>query len=815
MASSWGQIREHCEAQQNEKPGGSRQQEEWGTFLTEALDLGAALGQAPRGERREGEERGRPHPQAPGRSPRAGPLCPFSPRPAAGACHPLRRFGTPGQRLGTVSTQPPLRVTPQKPPGGLGGRAASPPASEPRGALRAGGAPKSTAGAVLPGTGEAERDGRSRGLTAERAKVSVRCPKAPPRLFLQPQPPPPPTPDSGEHGSVGKCKLERVTLLTGVHSRLHILYNAHGCVRVLNTLLVYGSATSHRIRARTRFPGPWVSVKLLAYCQLRFPPDFLFFLEVQKNGSRRSPPRWKAGALRQLVFRTDETTPKVVRSVLLERGWKELGAGREDAGDWDLYWRATSFRTADYADAKPWQRLNHHPGTARLTRKDHLAKHLERMRQTYGSPPYAFTPLTFIMPSDYPKFMAEFCKEKQALGTKQSYWICKPAELSRGRGIVIFSDTRDLVFGDTYVLQKYICNPLLVGRYKCDLRVYVCVTSFRPLTVYLYQEGLVRFATEKFDLSNVQDPYAHLTNSSLNRRGPSYEKIKEVVGHGCKWTLSRFFSYLRNGGADDLLLWRHIDCLVILTVLAMAPSVPEAANCFDLFGFDILVDDTMKPWLLEVNYSPALSLDCSTDVSVKRRLVHDVIQLVFENGPRSEERERSRAASKNPSASLPKGGRSGPGGPPHPPPYPPLSQFTDGAGKKKVAAATKKASGLHPRHTRTSQLREMIHKPKDSLVPTGDASTVKPRLGSGPAPRETLPPPAPLARPRRYGAPAAPRPPSAPGQAPEAHTGNFALIFPFNDATLGASRNGLNVKRIIQELQKRTRHIAKGPNPEN
>lgn len=62
---------------------------------------------------------------------------------------------------------------------------------------------------------------------------------------------------------------------------------------------------------------------------------------------------------------------------------------------------------------------------------------------------------------------------------------------------------------------------------------------------------------------------------------------------------------------EPLLLWHKINHMVILTVQAVVPSVPVAYNCFELFGFDILIDDNLKPWLLEVSYSPALSLDCS------------------------------------------------------------------------------------------------------------------------------------------------------------------------------------------------------------
>lgn len=496
--------------------------------------------------------------------------------------------------------------------------------------------------------------------------------------------------------------------------------------------------------------------------------------------------------MKPLVFRVDESTPEVVQSVLLERGWDKFDEQCQDVEDWNLYWRSSSFRKAEYVNIKPWQRLNHHPGMTNLTRKDRLAKHLARMRRLYGESLYEFTPLTFVMPNDYTKFVANYFKEKQDLGAKPSYWICKPAELSRGRGIVIFSDIRDFMFKGTYVVQRYICNPLLVGRYKCDLRMYVCVTGFKPLTIYMYQEGLVRFATEKFDLSNLEDYYSHLTNSSINKLGVSYQKIKEVVGQGCKWTLSRFFSYLRNWDVDDLLLRQKINHMVILTVLAMAPSVPATYNCFELLGFDILIDDNLKPWLLEVNYSPALTLDCSTDVSVKRSLVHDLIELVYLNGLRSEEKKRGRISPRNSVVSLAGSSQSELCATPDSPSYASLIQFTMGS-KSNPAA-----QHLCPKHTRTSQLREMLSR-QDRLL-TREAAKSKPRHKPRHSPRKMLSPYASQPQAHKMKGPTGVLPEA--GSAPNDHAGNFVLIFPFNKATFGASRNGLNVKRIIQELQK-------------
>lgn len=226
--------------------------------------------------------------------------------------------------------------------------------------------------------------------------------------------------------------------------------------------------------------------------------------------------------------------PRVVQSVLLERGWEKFEQGGQDGEDWNLYWRASTFHMAEHANITPWQRLNHHPGTTRLTRKDHLARHLRHMRKTYGAALDKITPLTFLMPNDCSKFVAEYFREKP--GAAAELLDLQAGGALPREGILLFRDIKDLVFEDTYVVQKYICHPLLVGRYKCDLRVSACVTGFQPLTIYLYQEGSARFATEKFDLGSLRNSHAHLTNSSIGKCGASSVKVKEVVGHGCKWT---------------------------------------------------------------------------------------------------------------------------------------------------------------------------------------------------------------------------------------------------------------------------------------
>ena len=81
--------------------------------------------------------------------------------------------------------------------------------------------------------------------------------------------------------------------------------------------------------------------------------------------------------------------------------------------------------------------------------------------------------------------------------------------------------------GGTCVASHYISNPLLIDQLKFDLRVYVALTSVYPLKIYVYEEGLVRFATTKYRppeqsddnsaLNTREAKFTHLTNYSLNK----------------------------------------------------------------------------------------------------------------------------------------------------------------------------------------------------------------------------------------------------------------------------------------------------------
>ena len=109
---------------------------------------------------------------------------------------------------------------------------------------------------------------------------------------------------------------------------------------------------------------------------------------------------------------------------------------------------------------------------------------------------------------------------------EDNLWIVKPSQSSQGRGIYIIDDLNDLQItpNEKSVVCKYISNPLLINNHKFDLRIYVLLTCVDPLRIYIYNEGLARFASEPYDNSKqaMKNLYQHLTNYSINKKFESF-----------------------------------------------------------------------------------------------------------------------------------------------------------------------------------------------------------------------------------------------------------------------------------------------------
>ena len=96
--------------------------------------------------------------------------------------------------------------------------------------------------------------------------------------------------------------------------------------------------------------------------------------------------------------------------------------------------------------------------------------------------------------------------------------------------------------------QRYLHKPFLIDNLKFDLRIYVLVTSVSPLRVFIYKEGLARFATQDYVAplgSNLNNLFMHLTNYAINKESEDFVQASgttEDTGH--KRSLTAIFRAL-------------------------------------------------------------------------------------------------------------------------------------------------------------------------------------------------------------------------------------------------------------------------------
>uniref|UniRef100_A0A5K3F1Q8 Tubulin--tyrosine ligase-like protein 9 n=2 Tax=Mesocestoides corti TaxID=53468 RepID=A0A5K3F1Q8_MESCO len=234
-----------------------------------------------------------------------------------------------------------------------------------------------------------------------------------------------------------------------------------------------------------------------------------------------------------------------------------------------------------------------------------------------------------------------------------SIWIMKPVAKSQGRGIFLFRRLKDIeawkrggnfnyfVKNDNagecdgkegpehYVVSRYIENPYLIGGRKFDLRVYVLVTSFQPLKAWVYRDGFARLSNVGFSMDSITDQYVHLTNVAIQKMAPDYDVMK-----GCKWSICRLRRYLlaRHGFERVNRLFHEIDSIFVLSLLSVQNIMINDKHCFELYGYDILLDENLKPWLLEVNASPSLTASSNEDYALKVKLLDDTLNVIDMEG---------------------------------------------------------------------------------------------------------------------------------------------------------------------------------------
>ncbi|KAK3096766.1 hypothetical protein FSP39_003043 [Pinctada imbricata] len=318
----------------------------------------------------------------------------------------------------------------------------------------------------------------------------------------------------------------------------------------------------------------------------------------------------------------------VVRRVSRRFGFKEVS----DDEDWTLYWTDYSVALERVMDMKKYQKINHFPGMSEICRKDLLARNMNRMLKMFPKE-YNIFPKTWCLPADYGDLQA-YTRAK-----KNKTYILKPETGCQGRGIWVTKNVKEIKPHEHMICQLYMPRPFLIDSFKFDLRLYVLVTSCDPLRIFLFKDGLARFATNKYiepTHNNIDNVFMHLTNYAINKHSQDFIRDDEA---GSKRRISTINKFLRDKGFDVDKMWNDIDDVVIKTLISAHsvlkhnyrtcfPNHVKGSACFEILGFDVLLDRKLRPQVLEVNHSPSFNTDSELDREIKGALVWDSLNLV-------------------------------------------------------------------------------------------------------------------------------------------------------------------------------------------
>ena len=182
-------------------------------------------------------------------------------------------------------------------------------------------------------------------------------------------------------------------------------------------------------------------------------------------------------------------------------------------------------------------------------------------------------------------------------------WILKPSLLNNGHGITIFDQKETLLqhygggerYGGWHVLQQYITSPHLLDKRKYTIRLFVVVTNLEKH--YLYRHGYVNICRKNYIADDINDLSTHLSNEHLstNKQSNSYQWPTTRVAHfeDVYPNLQRITQTVLHAFNDAS---REI-------------KADETTPAFSLFGFDFLLDENLRPWLLEANHCPCFPKD--------------------------------------------------------------------------------------------------------------------------------------------------------------------------------------------------------------
>jgi len=161
----------------------------------------------------------------------------------------------------------------------------------------------------------------------------------------------------------------------------------------------------------------------------------------------------------------------------------------------------------------------------------------------------------------------------------------------------------------------------------------------------MFPEPIVRICSSKFsdELNSFGDNFAHIDSIDLNvdnmakfqEEWAKHQSNVEIEGLRCSWDSVRAGWVETYGEAAVAKLWYDIKFIIVMSFLSAHAilshwhsRIVKNGRTLELVGYDILVDQNMKAWLLEINHTPSLAPETKIGNTTKRNMLSGLFDLI-------------------------------------------------------------------------------------------------------------------------------------------------------------------------------------------
>ena len=178
------------------------------------------------------------------------------------------------------------------------------------------------------------------------------------------------------------------------------------------------------------------------------------------------------------------------------------------------------------------------------------------------------------------------------------------------------------------IIQKYLDNPLLYKKRKFDIRCFALLDC--NLNVYYCKEGHLKGSSELYNVEN-SNKFIHITNYSFQKKSSSFERYE----HGNEISYENFKEFLKEEGIPLDKFNKMIEDMKFLIKLSFKSVSKKLYRtndvlCFELFGYDFIIDNEFKPWILEINNNPGLGISSPVIKKIIPRMIDDAFRLTID-----------------------------------------------------------------------------------------------------------------------------------------------------------------------------------------